>query len=184
MELGWGIREVYSKFTGVASYFLESRSHEKIVLTTYSKTKVNEFLVWIMSWRVTMLLCLSSLRREASLIAVKGVPSSSWSRISFNATTCCVKLKRNIIQINIREGFEGTFCNMHLLNTYIIVCITGKSFSEALILVSLNHNMKKDCALNYKFSTCCVHKLFWMSKQKIICAHNMFWAWNFHVLNL
>ena len=47
--------------------------------------------------------------------------------------------------------------------------------------------MTKDCSLNYKFSTwkfqaqnmgrtCCVHKLFWMSKQKrkAICVHNMF----------
>ena len=36
--------------------------------------------------------------------------------------------------------------------------------------------------------TFCVHKLFYMSKQKnIFCAqhvHNMFWACNFHVLNL
>ena len=39
---------------------------------------------------------------------------------------------------------------------------------------------------NSKLRICCVHKLFWMSKQKqkkTICVHNMFWAWNFHVLN-
>ena len=30
---------------------------------------------------------------------------------------------------------------------------TGKSFSEALILASTNHNMTKNCSLNYKFST-------------------------------
>ena len=48
--------------------------------------------------------------------------------------------------------------------------------------------MTKDCSLIYHFSTwklqaqnmeertCCVHKLFWMSKQnqKTICVHNMF----------
>ena len=47
--------------------------------------------------------------------------------------------------------------------------------------------MTKDCSLIYQFSTwklqaqniwrtCCVHKLFWMSKQKqkSICVHNMF----------
>ena len=62
-------------------------------LTTYSKTKVNEFRVWMMSCRVTMLLCLSSFNSEASRMAVKGVPSSSCSRISFKATTCWVKLK-------------------------------------------------------------------------------------------
>ena len=47
--------------------------------------------------------------------------------------------------------------------------------------------MTNDCSLIYQFSTwklqaqnmgrtCCVHKLFWMSKQKqkTICVHNMF----------
>ena len=34
---------------------------------------------------------------------------------------------------------------------------------------------------SYTFSTCCVHELFWMSKQKqTICLHNMFWAFSFH----
>ena len=28
---------------------------------------------------------------------------------------------------------------------------------------------------NYKLRTCCFQKLFWMSKQKTICVHNMFW---------
>ena len=56
-----------------------------------------------------------------------------------------------------------------------------------LFLEQLTHNMAKDCSLIYQFSTwklqaqnmrrtCCVHKLFWMSKQKqkTICVHNMF----------
>ena len=56
-----------------------------------------------------------------------------------------------------------------------------------LFLDQLTHNMTKDCSLIYQFSTwklqaqnmgrtCCVHKLFWMSKQKqkTICVHNMF----------
>ena len=38
-------------------------------------------------------------------------------------------------------------------------------------------------SMNNLWSYCGVHKLFWMSKQKIICVHNMFWSWNFHVLN-
>ena len=33
------------------------------------------------------------------------------------------------------------------------IIITGKSFSEALFLIQLTHNMTKDCSLNYKFST-------------------------------
>ena len=65
-----------------------------------------------------------------------------------------------------------------------------------LFLDQLTHNMTKDCSLIYQFSTwklqaqnigrtCCVQKLFWMSKQKqkTICVHNMFWACSFHVLN-
>ena len=56
-----------------------------------------------------------------------------------------------------------------------------------LFLDQLTHNRTKDCSLIYQFSTwklqgqnmgrtCCVHKLFWMSKQKqkTICVHNMF----------
>ena len=49
-------------------------------------------------------------------------------------------------------------------------------FQKYLFLHQLTHNMTKDCPLNYQFSTwkyqahntvrtCCVHKLFWMSKQ-------------------
>ena len=58
-------------------------------------------------------------------------------------------------------------------------------FQKHLFLHQLTHNMTKDCSLNYKFSTwklqaqnmlrtCCVHKLFWISKQKTICVHNKF----------
>ena len=69
-------------------------------LTTYSKTKVSVSLVWTMSCSVTMLACLSCFSKDASRIAVKGVPSSSWSRISFNATTCCVKLPNKRKSLN------------------------------------------------------------------------------------
>ena len=44
---------------------------------------------------------------------------------------------------------------------------TGKSFSEALILKSINPQYDE--------------RLFWMSKQKTMFVHNMFWAWNFLV---
>ena len=65
-----------------------------------------------------------------------------------------------------------------------------------LLMHQLTHNMTTDCSLNYQFSkwklqaqsirgTFCVHKLFWISKQKqkTICIHNKFWACSFHVLN-
>ena len=54
-----------------------------------------------------------------------------------------------------------------------------------LFLYQLSKNMTTDCSLNYEFSTwkflaqnmlrtCCVHKLFWMSKQKTIFLHSTF----------
>ena len=46
---------------------------------------------------------------------------------------------------------------------------TGKSFSEALILESVNAQYDKiffiEFPEKYKFATCCVQILFWMSKQ-------------------
>ena len=51
--------------------------------------------------------------------------------------------------------------------------VTGKSLSEALILVSINP--KYDCSLNYKsrqenykFNICCVHQIFLNVKTKTI----------------
>ena len=60
---------------------------------------------------------------------------------------------------------------------------TGKSLSEALIFVSTN---PQDDNRWVQYMTIVVYigcSDFWMSKQKTICVHNMFWAWNFHVLN-
>ena len=61
---------------------------------------------------------------------------------------------------------------------------TGKSLSEALIFASTNptiwrqivHWITSSVHENSKLIKCCVHKLFWMSKQKqkTICVHNMF----------
>ena len=48
-----------------------------------------------------MLLCLSSLSKDASLMAVKGAPSSSCNLISFNATTCFVKLENEIEDFDV-----------------------------------------------------------------------------------
>ena len=70
-------------------------------LTTNSNTNVKDDFVWIISWRVTMLLCLSSLSKDASLMAVKGAPSSSCNLISFNATTCFVKLENEIEDFDV-----------------------------------------------------------------------------------
>ena len=47
---------------------------------------------------------------------------------------------------------------------------TGKSVSEALILESVNPQYDERLFIEfqekYKFTTCCVQILFWMSKQK------------------
>ena len=63
-------------------------------------------------------------------------------------------------------------------------------FQKHLFLHQLTHNMTKDCSLNYEFS------LWKFQGQNMLCTqivfvlifrtiyeHNMFWAWNFHVLN-
>ena len=51
----------------------------------------------------------------------------------------------------------------------------GKSFSEALILASVNPRYDKrffnELQEKYKFRTCCLQILFWMSKQKTIFVH-------------
>lgn len=62
-------------------------------LTRYSKTNVRVDRVCTMSWSITILECFRSFKRDASRMAVNGVPSSSWGRISFRATTWFVRLK-------------------------------------------------------------------------------------------
>ena len=62
-----------------------------------------------------------------------------------------------------------------------------KSFSEVLFLASTNLQYDKrlftELQVQYIKIASSEHKLFWMSKQKTICVHKMFWACNFHVLN-
>ena len=69
---------------------------------------------------------------------------------------------------------------------------TGKSLSEALILASTNPQYDDrlfiELRVQYKKTTSsacvhCVHKLFFVLTFRTIYVHNMFLAWNFHVLN-
>ena len=65
----------------------------------------------------------------------------------------------------------------HLVTRFTKTSVTGKSFSEALILELLTHNMRLfiEFPEKYKFRTCCVQILFWMSKQKdIFCTQHFF----------
>ena len=65
---------------------------------------------------------------------------------------------------------------------------TGKSFSKALFLASTSPQYDKTLSSvheNWKLRTCCVHKLFWMSKSISVLTQHvlpLFWAWNFHAL--
>jgi hypothetical protein len=58
--------------------------------------------------------------------------------------------------------------------------ITGKSFSEAFFLASTNPQYEKRLFIELQVQNMKIasseHKLFWMSKQKTIYVHNMFWA--------
>ena len=66
---------------------------------------------------------------------------------------------------------------------------TGKPFSEALILESAKPKYDKRLFIGflekYKFTTCCVQILFWMSKQNKtknnVCTQhvvNLYFSWN------
>ena len=60
--------------------------------------------------------------------------------------------------------YEGLVVQVNFCQKYLFTC-------------QLTHNMTADCTMNYKFSTrklqehmsrtCCLHKLFWMYKQRI-----------------
>ena len=91
---------------------------------------------------------------------------------------------------------ESLMSNDHLMSTQgglmmpeLVPIVTGKSLSEAFILTStlwqkIVHWLTSSVHENYKLRTCCVNKLFWMSKQKqTLYVHNMFWACNFLLLN-
>ena len=63
------------------------------------------------------------------------------------------------------------------------VPLTGKSLSEALIFASTNQQydnrlfielLTSSVQENYKFRTCCVHKLFFVLTIRPIYIHNMF----------
>ena len=55
---------------------------------------------------------------------------------------------------------------------------TGKSFSEALILASVNPQYDKRLFIEfpekYKLRTCCLQKLFFVLTFETIFVHNMF----------
>ena len=102
------------------------------------------------------------------------------------------------------QGKQWSYLDILLLDgskIRIILSDRAKSLSEALIFASTNPQYDDRLFIELQVQymkiassehgenmgrTCCVHKLFWMSKQKqkTICVHNMFWACSFHVLIL
>ena len=104
----------------------------------------------------------------------------------------------NPIQTRRADYAHHTTASPPRLKKLSTLLVQVNLFQKYLLLHQLTHNMTKDCPLNYQFSTwkiqaqdtvriCCVHRLFWMSKQKTICVQNIIWEcselWNFHVLN-
>ena len=72
------------------------------------------------------------------------------------------------------------------------VLCTGKSLLVALIFASTNPQYDKrlfiDLPVQYMKTTSSEHVVYINCSEcqkikKTICVHNMFWAWNFHVLN-
>ena len=104
------------------------------------------------------------------------------------------------LYLNFHNLNSKTFHSIFWLSNSIVeevwkknLLCTGKSLLEALILASTNPQYDKRLFIDlpvqymktiYKLRTCCVHKCFWMSKQKqkTICVHNMFSTCSFHVL--
>ncbi len=84
----------------LSMYFLRS-------ISAYSKMSVSDRGVWMMSCKVTMLACFKSFRREISLMAVHGAPSSCSRRISFSATSLSVIL--HTIKYNM-FNLSGSSC--------------------------------------------------------------------------
>ena len=103
----------------------------------------------------------------------------------------------------IKNLSEGNFFIYYIYSKQCLKIIhTGKSFSEVFILASTNPQYDKrlssELPVHYMKipsselgrtwenmgTACCLHKLFWMSKQKTICVHNMFSSCSPHVLSL
>ena len=80
-----------------------------------------------------------------------------------------------ILNTNETQNYQGN--SQWTIPGLFCVQVQVNLFQTHLFLQQLTHNMTKDCSLNYKFRTWklqaqntlrtfCVHKLFWMSKQK------------------
>ena len=84
-----------------------------------------------------------------------------WFPFGFSFGTTVVLIESGIEGEQLKLG-RGHYQNQTQIDT-------GKSLSEALILASINplydNRLFIELQEKYKFSTCCVHKLFWMSNQ-------------------
>ena len=72
---------------------------------------------------------------------------------------CCYEIVILFCMLRFEKKPSLYFLKQHYRLIQVNLC------QKQLFLHQLTHNMTKDCLLNHKFSTCCVHKLFWMSKQ-------------------
>ena len=102
-------------------------------------------------------------------------------RFSFNKLLLTIDFKTAVFSILPKKYKIETSLEIDFLFHEKWTSSTGKSFSEALILASVNPQYEKRLFIEfpekYKFRTCCVQILFWMSKQKqkkTIFVHNMF----------
>ena len=83
-------------------------------------------------------------------------------------------------------------CQVFPRTLIIVSHCTGKSFSEALILASINPQYEKDCSLIFQVSmymkttsseqVVYINCFVFVLTFKTIYVHNMFWACSFHVL--
>ena len=107
-------------------------------------------------------------------------------------TTLCRKLQGtpNITKSKVQKKILGVIFWKKVSNFLNdIQYSTGKSFSEALILASLNPQYETrffiELQEKYKFRKCCVQKLFFVVfilTFKTIFGHNLFWSCIFIVI--
>ena len=110
---------------------------------------------------------------------------SKWISSMF-ATKCNISLltAKIVLQWNLQWIKTNSESALSFLHPYINHAKVQVNLCQKLLFLhQLTHNMTTCCSLNYKFNTwkfqaqnmartCCVHKLFWMSKSNSV--HKMF----------
>ena len=133
-------------------------------------------------------------------ICVLWMHTSQYSQVKKNIQKYYLpSMKMLMYPIYASFFFSSSWCVVTYGGRKLSYIVQVNLCQKLLFLPQLTHNMTTDCSMIYEFSTwkfqaqkmsrtCSVHKLFFCFYiQNYLCAKHvpdMFWAWNFHVLNL